>query len=152
MENEFFFLGVTLVIDCSNIGVSNVDMDMLKFIVTSFSKYYPKLFDAIIIHQLPFLLQYIFKLIQTWLPEDDRKFFHMTNKKTLTDFIDQSQLPSFLLNIDVPNEQWRLLPATTNSMGPILPAEQFVQHYGSKFDLNNPNDSEKLGYLKNYIQ
>ncbi|XP_046911517.2 motile sperm domain-containing protein 2-like [Dermatophagoides farinae] len=144
--------GVTLVIDCSNIGVSNVDMDMLKFIVTSFSKYYPKLFDAIIIHQLPFLLQYIFKLIQTWLPEDDRKFFHMTNKKTLTDFIDQSQLPSFLLNIDVPNEQWRLLPATTNSMGPILPAEQFVQHYGSKFDLNNPNDSEKLGYLKNYIQ
>ncbi|XP_027197298.1 motile sperm domain-containing protein 2-like [Dermatophagoides pteronyssinus] len=143
--------GVTLVIDCSNIGVSNVDMDMLKFIVTSFSKYYPKLFDAIIIHQLPFLLQYIFKLVQTWLPEDDRKFFHMTNNKTITDYIDKNQLPSFLLDIKIANEQWRSLPATTDVEGPILPADQFVQRYGSKFEINNPKDSEKLSYLKAYL-
>ncbi|OTF76811.1 major sperm protein-like protein [Euroglyphus maynei] len=144
--------GVTLVIDCSNIGIPNVDMDMLKFIVTSFSRYYPKLFDAIIIHQLPFLLQYIFKLVQTWLPEDDRKFFHMTNKKTLTDYIDKNQLPSFLLDTEImANESWRSLPATINIEKPILPADQFVQRYGTKFNLTNPNDSEKLNYLKNYL-
>lgn len=142
-----------MVIDCSNIGIGNVDVDLLKFIVTSFSRYYPKLFDTILIHQLPFLLQYLFKLVQTWLPEDDRKFFHMSTRKTLTNFIATEQLPPFLLTSEdnssekqEANRFWQNWRRSTSG-GDQLPAKQFIERFGSKFGLKF-GDSEKLNFLK----
>src|SRR5690606_29465274 len=120
---SFSLSGVTLLIDCAGIGMSSLDLDLLKFIVTSFSQYYPKLFDAIIIHELPFLLQYVFRLIQSWLPEDDRKFFHLTNKKTLTDFVAPSQLPSFLSGTNP--DSWRQVPDQ------VVPARELVRHHAA---------------------
>lgn len=142
-----------MLIDCSNIGIGNVDVDLLKFIVTSFSRYYPKLFDTILIHQLPFLLQYLFKLVQTWLPEDDRKFFHMSTRKTLNNFIATEQLPPFLLINDdnsiskqEANNRWQKWRRSISGAD-HLPAEQFIERFGTKFGLKS-GDSDKLNFLK----
>lgn len=128
-----------MVIDCSSIGLSNLDLDLLKFIVTSFSQYYPKLFDAIIVHELPYLLTYVFKLVQGWLPEEDRKFFHLTTKKTLTNFISTSELPSFLNGSILSN--WQAVPTG------VLPAAQFVQSKGLKAD-----SADKLKFLNAHMK
>lgn len=131
--------GVTMVIDCAGIGLSNLDLDLLKFIVTSFSQYYPKLFDAIIVHELPYLLTYVFKLVQSWLPEEDRKFFHLSTKKTLTNFISTSELPPFLGGSNASN--WRMVPTG------VVPALEFVQLKSLKVD-----SAEKLKFLNIYIK
>ncbi len=128
-----------MVIDCAGIGLSNLDLDLLKFIVTSFSQYYPKLFDAIIVHELPYLLTYVFKLVQSWLPEEDRKFFHLSTKKTLTNFISTSELPPFLGGSNASN--WRMVPTG------VVPALEFVQLKSLKVD-----SAEKLKFLNVYIK
>ncbi len=111
---------------------------MLQFIVTSFSNYYPKLFDAILIHELPFLLQYVFKLVQSWLPEDDRKFFHLTTKKNLNDFVAEEQLPNFLGGKNPLSYQ--KVPKN------VLSAEELVTKIGLK-----KKDAGKLKYLENFM-
>lgn len=128
-----------MVIDCSSIGLTNLDLDLLKFIVTSFSQYYPKLFDAIIVHELPYLLTYVFKLVQGWLPEEDRKFFHLSTKKTLTNFIATSELPSFLGGSNATS--WQMVP------NGVLPAVQFVQSKGLKAEA-----TEKLKFLNAHLK
>ncbi|KAF7494180.1 Motile sperm domain-containing protein 2 [Sarcoptes scabiei] len=138
--------GVTLVIDCNKIGLNNLDLDLLKFIVTTFSKYYPKLFDAIIIHQLPFFLQYVFKLVQQWLPEDDRKFFHMTNEKTIWNHLVPERIPNFFRSLT--KEKGDILKENFDNN--ILSAKRFVESKGKKFGLKI-NDEKKLNYLNAYV-
>ena len=142
-----------MVIDCTNIGIANLDLDLLRFIVTTFSQYYPKLFDSIIVHELPYLLTYVFKLVQSWLPEDDRKFFHLTTRKSLTNHIDKSQLPNFLLNGTNP-ARWDIV--SKSSTVKILSATEFVTAAIAAPDTNNeklkPDSADKLKFLYQYIQ
>ena len=110
---------------------------MLQFIVNTFSTYYPKLFDGILVHELPFLLQYVFKLVQSWLPEDDRKFFHLTSKKNLNEFVSKEQLPKFMGGTN--SDPFQTVPKD------VVTAEEFVKRVGLK-----PKDAEKLKFLHSY--
>jgi len=88
--------GITVIFDCAGAGLSNVDIDLLQFIVTILREYFPQLLRAVIVHELPWVLQWVFKLVQTWLPEEQRKMIHCVNKKDLSNFIDDDQLPDFM--------------------------------------------------------
>ncbi|XP_054166034.1 motile sperm domain-containing protein 2-like [Oppia nitens] len=131
--------GVTLILDCTAIGIGNLDLDLLQFIVTSFSSYYPKLFDAILIHELPYLLQYVFKLVQSWLPEDDQKFFHLTQKKNLNNFVSDQQLPDFMNGTNP--DSYTIVPQN------VVKAMDLVLRIGLK-----TKDAQKLKHLESYMK
>ena len=124
--------------------MANLDLNLLKFIVKTFSEYYPKLFDSIIIHELPFLLQYVFKLVQSWLPAEDRKFFHLSKKDNLSFYVQSKYLPSFLNGTC--QESWNSIPDEG-----VLPAKEFVSKYGSQFEIKE-EAADKLQFLQQYFK
>lgn len=46
---------IVLLFDMSEAGYSNLDMDMIKFVVSCLKTYYPGLIDYMVIFQMPFI-------------------------------------------------------------------------------------------------
>lgn len=88
--------GITIIFDCAGAGITNVDIDMLSFIVTAMRDYYPYLLSSVLVYELPWILQYVFKLVQTWLPEDHRKLIHLVSHKDINEFVAEEELPDFM--------------------------------------------------------
>jgi len=78
-------------------------------------------------------------LVQSWLPEDDRKFFHLTNKKNLNDYVSEEELPKFLGGKNTLSYQ--TVPKN------VLTANELVAKIGLK-----KKDAEKLKYLDSYLK
>lgn len=89
--------GLTLVIDCQEFGLSNVDLDLLQFVVKTVPENYLGLIKNYLIYEVPFLLRFVIKAVESWLPviTDNKgnkvKLFQVVNRKTIDDFIEASQ-------------------------------------------------------------
>lgn len=127
--------GVSLLFDGTDAGVSNIDIDLLTFIVTTMRDYYPVLVNAVIIKDLPWVLNWVFKLVQTWLPEEHKKKLHLITKKEVTNYVAVEQLPQFM---DGTNQSpYRVVPKDVMSIHefaqkfdvPKKAVEQFVKHF-----------------------
>jgi len=68
----------------------------LQFIISLVRDYYPKLVPAIIAYELPWILQYVVKLVKSWLPEEQKKTIYMATKKDINNFVANDQLPAFM--------------------------------------------------------
>ena len=87
---------LTLLFDCTDGGISNVDIDSLLLILSLARNYYPMLLNAVLVYELPWILNYVLKLVGSWLPQNHRGIIHPINKKELYENIDYDQLPDFL--------------------------------------------------------
>ena len=87
---------LTLIFDCAGAGLSNVDTDLLSFIISLLRNYYPMLLSSVLVHELPWVLNFVLKLVQSWLPQHQNDMIHPITKKELNDYIDPDQLPDFL--------------------------------------------------------
>lgn len=56
IQREDYLKKITLFMDMTNSGLSNVDIDFVKKIISLFETSYPNAPNYIIVHQLPFLL------------------------------------------------------------------------------------------------
>jgi len=88
--------GVCVVFDCNGAGISNVDIDLLSFIVQTFRDYYPTLLESVVIYELPFILKYVFQLVQSWLPKEHRELLHLVTKDDIHQYIANEELPDFM--------------------------------------------------------
>ncbi|KAH9420962.1 Motile sperm domain-containing protein 2 [Dermatophagoides pteronyssinus] len=94
--------GVCIVIDCQEFGISNVDLDLLQFLVKQIPYSYYGLVRNVLVYELPFLLSYIVKIVESWLPTytdkdgNKQKFFAVIGKKNIDEFIDNDQRPKYL--------------------------------------------------------
>ena len=94
--------GVCIVIDCQEFGISNVDLDLLQFLVKQIPYSYYGLVRNVLVYELPFLLSYIVKIVESWLPTytdkdgNKQKFFAVIGKKNIDEFIDNDQRPENL--------------------------------------------------------
>lgn len=83
---------IVLVFDMADAGYSNLDMDMIKFVVTCLKTYYPCLIDYMIIYQMPFIFNAAWKVIKNWLPAASVNLIKFCDKKNIKDYIQESQL------------------------------------------------------------
>lgn len=83
---------IVLVLDMSDSGYANLDMDMIKFVITCLKTYYPSLIDYMIIYQMPFVFNAAWKVIKNWLPPQAVNLIKFTDKKNIKDYIQESQL------------------------------------------------------------
>lgn len=94
--------GVCLVLDSQDFSVSNLDMDLLQFMVKQVPLSYAGLVKCMLVYELPFLMNYLFKVVEGWMPAtvdkngNKRKRYQSVSKKTIDEFIDVDQRPSFL--------------------------------------------------------
>lgn len=136
--------GVCLILDAQDFGVTNLDMDMLQFIVKHTPTFYSGLVRCCLIYETPFLLSYLFKVVEGWLPSstdkdgNKRKFFHAVTKKNIHEWIDADQRPDFL---NGSREVSKAVPPTS------LPFEQFVLNVNGMEEQNVKKIKEYLDQL-----
>ncbi|KAF9395191.1 hypothetical protein BGZ94_006598, partial [Podila epigama] len=86
---------VCLVFDLTGFSLSNMDFNMVKYLVTVFEAYYPESLGRIIIHGAPFVFWGVWKVIQPWLdPVVAAKVCFTRNDNELTQYIDANHLPT----------------------------------------------------------
>ena len=59
---------ITLVFDCNGAGLKNVDLDVIKFLISLFQNYYPHMLGKILIYDLPWILNPVFVIIKVRVP------------------------------------------------------------------------------------
>lgn len=73
----------TLVFDCSGAGLSNVDMDMIKFLINIFQNYYPYMLGKILVYDLPWILNPVFSIVKALLPAPAAKILMTVNRSSI---------------------------------------------------------------------
>ncbi|KAH6938172.1 hypothetical protein HPB50_007344 [Hyalomma asiaticum] len=89
-------LRVTVVFDCTDAGVSNVDMELVKFVVTVFKELYPWALGYIIVHNMPWILNAVWKIVKAMLPSEGVQRVIFSSKDSLLQYIDRRNLPKYM--------------------------------------------------------
>ncbi|OQR73852.1 motile sperm domain-containing protein 2-like [Tropilaelaps mercedesae] len=87
---------LALMFDCQHTGISNTDIDAVKFIITLFRDYYPYVLEKIYVVELPWILQATWRLIRSLLSVEAQKLIVFKAKGELKEDIDPSNLPKWL--------------------------------------------------------
>ncbi|VVC87653.1 motile sperm domain-containing protein 2-like [Leptidea sinapis] len=82
---------ISLFFDMDSCGLSNMDMELIQYLIALFSNYYPHFLNYIIIYQLPWVLSAAFKIVKSLLPADAVKILKNVNKDSLNNFVPPEQ-------------------------------------------------------------
>ncbi|GFY55796.1 motile sperm domain-containing protein 2 [Trichonephila inaurata madagascariensis] len=84
---------MTVIMSCAGAGMSNLDLDLIKFLITLFRSYYPDSLANILIFDMPWILQPAWKIIKAWLPEDFVDKIKFVNKTSIQEYVTADNLP-----------------------------------------------------------
>lgn len=82
----------TLLFDVSECGLSNVDMDLVKFLINSYKFYFPYMLGYILVFEMPWMMQAAWRIIKSWLSEGAVNKIKFVTKSDITDYVSPSQL------------------------------------------------------------
>lgn len=82
---------VTIVFDCDGCGLINMDIDFVRYMIDVFKYYYPFVLNYILVMDMPWVLNAIWKIIKAWLPAVAVKKIKFVNKNTIDEFIPYDQ-------------------------------------------------------------
>jgi len=78
---------ISLFFDMVDAGLSNMDMELIKYLIGLFKSYYPNFLNYIIVLEMPWVLNAAFKIIKSWLPAKAIPKIKFVNKTTLKDYV-----------------------------------------------------------------
>lgn len=78
---------VTFVLDVSKATMSNVDLGSIKFLLDCFTTYFPDMLERIIILEMPWIMNAIWKIVKQWMSEDQRRKTVFCSFKDLKQYI-----------------------------------------------------------------
>ncbi|GBM16228.1 Motile sperm domain-containing protein 2, partial [Araneus ventricosus] len=84
---------MSVIMSCAGAGLSNLDLDLIKFLITLFRSYYPHSLAHILIFEMPWILQPAWKIIKAWLPEDFVDKIVFVNKTSIQEYVSADNLP-----------------------------------------------------------
>lgn len=84
---------VTMVFDCTDAGIGNVDLDMVRFILNVFLKRYPMGLGYVLVYDMPWLFTAAWKIIKGWLIPEATARIKMVNKEEIKEYVDVKNLP-----------------------------------------------------------
>ena len=88
--------GLTVVFDCGGAGLTNLDMDIVWFLVDSLLKYYPYGLKHILVLEMPWILSSAWSIVKGWMPLEFRDKIKFVNNKTITEYIAKENLPYYI--------------------------------------------------------
>lgn len=83
---------IVTLFDMTEAGLSNLDMDFIRFILTSFKLYYPTLLEKLLIYEMPWIFNAAWKIIKTWLSAEAVSKIKFVTKSDVHTYIDREQL------------------------------------------------------------
>ncbi|KAF7665429.1 hypothetical protein LDENG_00143650 [Lucifuga dentata] len=91
---------LTVVFDMTESGLSNIDMDFVKYIINCFKVYYPKFLSKMIIVDMPWIMNAAWKIVKTWLGPEAISKLKFVSRSEIQTFIDPEYLPSHMGGTD----------------------------------------------------
>jgi len=72
---------ITMFFDMGDAGLSNVDIPFISYLINLFKLYYPDMLNAIIVFELPFILNAAWKIVKLMLPPKSHQLMKFVSKK-----------------------------------------------------------------------
>lgn len=91
LEREEIGNKITMFFDMDGAGLSNMDMELIKYLITLFKNYYPNFLNYIIIFNMPWVLNAAFKIVKTLLPAKAIECMKFVNKDNIKNFVPLDQ-------------------------------------------------------------
>ncbi|KAJ8706633.1 hypothetical protein PYW07_012711 [Mythimna separata] len=82
---------ITMFFDMDGSGMGNMDMELVKYLITLFKLYYPYFLNYIVIYQMPWVLSAAFRVVKTLLPSQAVAKMKFVTKDTLKDVVAPEQ-------------------------------------------------------------
>ncbi|XP_077392044.1 motile sperm domain-containing protein 2 isoform X1 [Festucalex cinctus] len=91
---------LTVIFDMSESGLTNIDMDFVKYVINCFKVYYPKLLSKMIIVEMPWIMNAAWKIVKTWLGPEAISKLKFASRSELQSYIDPEYLPPHMGGMD----------------------------------------------------
>lgn len=88
--------GIVLVFDLQGASISNVDMDLLFFVITALVNYFPKGLSYMLVNELPWFLRSVWLVAKQWLSDDHKDLVKFSDSQTIYEYFKEENLPDFL--------------------------------------------------------
>ncbi|XP_060064841.1 motile sperm domain-containing protein 2-like [Ylistrum balloti] len=83
---------IVMLFDMSEAGLSNLDMELIKYVITCFKVYYPVLLGYMLVYEMPWLFNAAWKIIKAWLSPQAIKKIKFVGKSDIQEYINKDQL------------------------------------------------------------
>ncbi|XP_056284440.1 motile sperm domain-containing protein 2 isoform X1 [Pseudoliparis swirei] len=91
---------LTVVFDMTESGLSNIDMDLVKYIINCFKIYYPKFLSKMIIVDMPWIMNAAWKIVKSWLGPEAISKLKFASRSEIQGFIGLEYLPPHMGGTD----------------------------------------------------
>ncbi|KAK2906009.1 motile sperm domain-containing protein 2 isoform X1 [Channa argus] len=91
---------LTVLFDMTDSGLSNIDMDFVKYVINCFKVYYPKFLSKMIIVEMPWIMNAAWKIVKSWLGPEAISKLKFASKSEVQTFIGPEYLPPHLGGTD----------------------------------------------------
>uniref|UniRef100_A0A3B4W9T6 Motile sperm domain containing 2 n=1 Tax=Seriola lalandi dorsalis TaxID=1841481 RepID=A0A3B4W9T6_SERLL len=91
---------LTVVFDMSESGLSNIDMEFVKYVINCFKVYYPKFLSKMIIVDMPWIMNAAWKIVKSWLGPEAISKLKFASKSEVQTFIGPEYLPPHMGGTD----------------------------------------------------
>nr|XP_009857583.1 motile sperm domain-containing protein 2 [Ciona intestinalis] len=119
---------ITFVMDVSKSSLANVDLGGIKFLLTCFTTYFPDMLEKILILEMPWIMNTIWKVVKQWMTEDQRKRTIFSSFKDLNQYIDADNALTYMGGKD----DWEYsFPPYPNESPPIIMKQDSSSNFES---------------------
>lgn len=118
LEREELEDEITIVFDCRNAGLKNMDMEFMQFIIGMLKDYYPWMVNYILVFEMPWVLNAAWKVIKAWLPAAAVKKIKFLTKSNMGEYItddNRLEIPNYLHMMMAGRRQSHLLTLSATS-------------------------------------
>lgn len=84
---------ITIIFDSEGAGVSNFDLEQVKFLIHVLISYYPNFVEKILVFEMPWILNTAWKIIKSLLPPPAVARIKFVTKSNIKELISKDQLP-----------------------------------------------------------
>lgn len=154
---------VTLIFDMQDAGFSNMDMDLVKFVITCFQTYFASMLEYLIVFETPWMLTAAWKIVKTWLSTEGISKIKFTNKTEIFQYVAPDQLltsmggtddfvykypPQLFSNIGETFESPKMRNKYAESLLPVNKVDVFSSMSMSVDATNLLKQSEEFAHVK----
>jgi len=87
---------ITIIFDCQSAGLKNFELEAVQFIIKVLIHYYPNLVRRIIVLEMHWTMDYVWKLVKSLLPGPAQEMVKFCIKANITEYVDVEGLPKEL--------------------------------------------------------
>ncbi|CAH1778157.1 unnamed protein product [Owenia fusiformis] len=109
---------VVVLMDMTDAGLSNMDLDLIKFLITCFTSYYPYFLAYLLMYEMPWILNAVWRVIQGWLSERQREKIKFVKKADIQEHINKDNLPKHMGGTDT--YEYKYTPPELEGNGDVM--------------------------------